>query len=295
MQTIWSAQLCSRMAAQIGRYGNAAGARWFARWAKTAEGMLAATIAVATPSHCAACRRESPGSEAATLQGVKPHLCGACRDTILPAFGENKCLRCAAPLGPFVRAQVTCIHCRNDRFHFQKVIRLGVYGSELGRLCRLAKFSGAEELGAALAELLWEREQTAFAGEAPDLVVPVPHHWTDSLRRSLHLPETVATILARRLRVHLGTHILAKVRRTPKQFGLPPSRRRTNLQGAFRVPRRSVTAVRGRRILLVDDVLTTGTTANRASRVLRDAGAASVVVAVLARGLGTRPEVRPAR
>jgi ComF family protein len=294
MQTTWSSQLCSRMAARLCRYSTDRRPKWFARVSKAAEGVLAATIAVAAPAHCAACRRESPWQDA-TLRAVKPHFCSECRERILPPIGEIRCLRCAAPLGPFSRPRTACIHCRKDRFHFQNVIRLGIYGSELGRLCQIAKFSAGEELGAALAELLWEREETALVRESPDVVVPMPHHWTDSLRRTLHLPETVATILARRLRVHLGTHILAKVRRTQKQFGLPPSRRRTNLQGAFRVPRRCLTGVRGRRILLVDDVLTTGTTADRASRALREAGAAAVVVAVIARGLGSRPEPQPAR
>jgi predicted amidophosphoribosyltransferase len=105
----------------------------------------------------------------------------------------------------------------------------------------------------------------------------------------------MAAVLSRRLRVDLATHILAKVRRTEKQFMLPPSRRRTNLKGAFHVPRRFHSDVEGRRILLVDDVLTTGATADEAARALLAAGASAVAVTVIARGLGKKPVLsRPA-
>jgi len=253
------------------------------------ENLVAAAIGLAAPPRCAACGLEESVSRHG-LSRVIPHLCGMCREAVLLPAGDNQCSRCAAPVGPFVSTDHGCIRCRGDRFQFERVIRLGVYRKTLAQLCRSAKKADAEELPAALADLLWEVEQTALSQTRCDLVIPVPHHWKEDFRRTPHAPETLASVLARRLRVRMATHILAKVRRTPKQAYLPPSRRRTNLKGSFRVARRFQSEVEGRRVLLVDDILTTGATANEASRTLRQAGASSVVVAVIARALGGQPD-----
>ncbi|MEX1096485.1 MAG: phosphoribosyltransferase family protein, partial [Planctomycetales bacterium] len=114
-------------------------------------------------------------------------------------------------------------------------------------------------------------------------VVPVPHHWTDRLRGRPNAAETVALVLARRLRVEFAGSILCKTRRTPAQASLTPAQRRTNLRRAFRARGRIPAGIT---VLLVDDILTTGTTAHEAARHLRSAGAERVLVAVLARGLG---------
>jgi predicted amidophosphoribosyltransferase len=179
--------------------------------------------------------------------------------------------------------------CRRDRFHFESVVRLGVYENELREMCLRAKRPGGEELAASLGETFWAEQGLALLSGQPDLIVPIPHHWSESLLSAPKMPETLAGVLSSRLRVRLAGSLLAKVRRTSKQTGLPSGRRRTNLRNAFRVPRRFATQAAERRILLVDDVLTTGATADEAARALLDAGAASIRVAVVARGVGLRP------
>jgi ComF family protein len=187
-------------------------------------------------------------------------------------------------VGPNLETSAGCVHCRSDRFAFERVIRLGVYYNRMRSACLQAKSRQGRPLTAAMADVLWEREKSSFLADAFDIVVPVPHHWTARLTSAHVMAETLAGVLSRRLQVPLGSHILAKVRRTPTQTSLTASRRRTNLRRAFRV--QSHPDVEGRSVLLVDDVLTTGTTANKVSRVLKRAGAGRVVVAVVARGLG---------
>jgi len=155
-------------------------------------------------------------------------------------------------------------------------------------MCLSTKRPRSEELAAALAGFLWQREEPALCGVRADLVIPVPRHWSENVRATPPAPQTLAAVLSRRLRVDLATHILAKTRWTDKQSELPPSRRRTNLKGAFHVPRRFHSDVDKRRILLVDDVLTTGATADEAARALLAASASSVAVTVIARGLGKK-------
>ena len=250
------------------------------------DGLLGAAIGLVAPPRCAACGRE--GRPWGGLNSVLPHLCRPCQEAAVPPE-ENRCSRCGGPVGPFIDTAKGCIHCRRDRFHFETVIRLGVYESALRRMCLAAKQPRAEELAAALADLLWQRESQALRARGPISSYPFPITGETSCERPPHAPETLAAVLAHRLRVELGTHILAKIRWTTRQVKLPPSRRRTNLKGAFHVPRRFHSDVDDRRILLVDDVLTTGATADEAARALLAAGASSVAVTVIARGLGKKP------
>ncbi|HXY33625.1 MAG TPA: phosphoribosyltransferase family protein [Planctomycetaceae bacterium] len=264
---------------------NPSRAKLFGRSRRFVDRLLAAVLAVVAPARCAACRRELPF---ANLAELLPRLCTGCRDA---AIGPptDRCRRCAAPVGPFLDTAAGCFLCRRDRFRFESVIGLGVYENQLREMCLKAKGPGGEELAAALGESLWSEEGLALLGAQPDLVIAIPHHWSEALLGAPRMPETLASVLSSRLRARLATSILAKVRRTSKQSGLPSGRRRVNLRNAFHVPARFAPHVAGRRILLVDDVLTTGATADEAARALREAGAASIRVAVIARSVGHRP------
>ena len=196
----------------------------------------------------------------------------------------NSCSRCGAPVGPYLDTTNGCIHCRRDRFHFEQVICLGAYDGRLRSACQRAKENFGRPLATALAGFLWEHQRATLEQAGVDLVAAVPHHWTRRVWSNHNTSETLAEALAHRLKVGFDSNILAKVRSTPSQVSLPSYRRRSNLRRAFRV--RGKPALADLTILLVDDVLTTGTTANEVSRALRQSGAERVVVAVLARGIG---------
>ena len=117
---------------------------------------------------------------------------------------------------------------------------------------------------------------------APDLILPIPLHWWRRWRRGYNQSEALAFALAERLRVPCLPHGLYRWRNTPMQHHQSSATaRRLNVKDAFRMAPRS--NFKDRTVLLVDDVLTTGSTMNEAARVLKSAGAARVVVAVLAR------------
>ncbi|MFG0333878.1 MAG: ComF family protein [Maioricimonas sp. JB049] len=215
-------------------------------------------------------------------------MCEACRAALGGPIGPS-CLRCGAPVGPNVRVDAGCLHCRADRFAFAAVAALGVYAGPLQAACLTGKERGGGALMAALGELLWERHRERMTNWNADLVVPVPHHWTTRLWTGSLPPVVLADRLGRRWKVPVAGHILRKVRRTPAQSSLPPSGRRANLRDAFRLA--AGARITGARVLLTDDILTTGTTAHRTARLLRQAGAAEVNVAVIARGLGSRGSV----
>lgn len=238
-----------------------------------------AAVEFVYPPSCPFCGREDEG----VCGGEVPRLCAGCRAALAPEI-EHSCRRCAAPVGPHLETGEGCIHCRGERFRFASVIRLGVYEGPLGSACLQSKQPGRRPLAAALADLLWERERDRLEVLQPDWIVPVPHHWTQHLWRSHNASETLARVLARRLKGSFGGHILTKACRTEPQSALPPTRRRRNLRGAFRA--RADESLSGASVLLVDDVLTTGTTASEAAGALHRAGAGTVAVAVVARGLG---------
>jgi ComF family protein len=132
-----------------------------------------------------------------------------------------------------------------------------------------------------LGQLLAKRHRSNLEALAPDVVIPVPMHWTRRVRRGTNGPETVAEYLARKLRVPFTTRLLLRSRRTQRQADLPPGNRFRNVRRAFRLDESY--HLEGVCVLLVDDVLTTGATCGEAARVLLEAGAAQVAVAVVAR------------
>lgn len=210
-------------------------------------------------------------------------FCPACTQELSDPAGEV-CQRCGAPVGPYLDTREGCHHCRSDRFAFDRVVALGPYQGPLRRACLRAKQDHSGLVAWRLGELLAERWSELFSTEPVELIVPVPAHWTTRLLRPTAPADLIAAALSRRLGVPWSPHVLRKVRRTPAQATLTPSRRRANLQEAFALVRG--VRVQAHRVLLVDDVLTTGTTAHRAAQVLRKGGAASVRAAVVARGLG---------
>ncbi len=233
------------------------------------------------PDYCPRCGADHDEESSRFSDG--PRFCNSCRDEIAPVI-RSGCVRCGAPVGPYLDTSKGCAFCHSDQLHFETAIRLGVYEGAMREVCLQAKVASGPALAAAAGALLWERERTVLESSGVDLVVSVPRHWTDRLRRVPHPNETLGRVLSRYLHVEEGGPILAKTRRTPAQASLPPSRRRTNVRGAFRV--KTPSRIAERNVLLVDDVMTTGATANECAKVLRRAGAKRVVVAVLARGLG---------
>jgi ComF family protein len=116
-----------------------------------------------------------------------------------------------------------------------------------------------------------------------DALVPVPLHWRRLWARRFNQSALLALTIAQESGVTVAETALRRVKATPQQVGLSQAERTLNVQGAFRVPAQGQAAVAGRRLVLVDDVLTTGATTEACARALLRAGAQSVDVLVFAR------------
>jgi ComF family protein len=116
-----------------------------------------------------------------------------------------------------------------------------------------------------------------------DALVPVPLHWRRLWARRFNQAATLAAVISEHCRVRAAYHVLERVRSTSQQVGLSRPERATNVQGAFRVAEAAKIDVRGKRLILVDDVLTSGATVDHCARTLLRAGAINVDVLVFAR------------
>ena len=208
-------------------------------------------------------------------------LCTACRAVF--TYEARCCQRCAMPL-PAVVDDASCVRCRDQGWRFERVIALGPYRGHLRKAIILMKKPTFEALAAAAGQLLAEKLRAA--GIEPDVVLPVPNHWTRRLAHRTSAAETLAGAVAAASGRPLLLSAVRRVKRTQKQGMLPWSNRQLNVHRAFRVrnPKRIV----GRNVVLVDDVFTSGATAAELTRSLLKAGAARVTVAVAARGTGVR-------
>tara|TARA_B100000029_G_scaffold393405_1_gene390730 strand:- start:27 stop:767 length:741 start_codon:yes stop_codon:yes gene_type:complete len=222
------------------------------------------------PCHCPLCGID-------TLRG----LCERCQQ-LLGDGGISRCLRCGQPIGPYVPADANggCGLCSRRRMVTNRVESLGLYVGTLREACILGKEAGAEPLVKGLGECFWESRGEALERLGIDVVVPVPQHWTKRIVSGHNQAETLATVLAHCLNVPLGRNILRKTRRTPDQSSLKAVARRANLRGAFGL--KSSCKLIGQHVLLVDDVMTTGTTIQQAAGSLMRGRAGKVSVAVLA-------------
>lgn len=143
------------------------------------------------------------------------------------------------------------------------------------------KRPGSEPLAETMAQLLSLRWGEELKRLELDAVLAVPMYWTRRLFRGVNGPDILAARLARYLEAPIADRLLPRRRNTLPQKDLPPGKRYTNLKGVFRL-RAGVDLARCR-LLLVDDVLTTGATADACAKALMRAGAAAVDVLTLAR------------
>lgn len=214
---------------------------------------------------------------AAPGQAPLVDLCGGCAGD-LPA-NVNACGRCAEPLASGVASGATCGACLRRPPRFAAAYCAYRYGFPIDHLVRGLKYGEQLAYGRVLGTLLARHLQRAHVGAWPECIVPTPLADGRFRERGFNQAIEIGRELQARLGVPLATNVLARTRETREQAGLDRQARRKNLRNAFTVSR----ALRYRSAAILDDVITTGSTANEIARVLRRAGVEHVEVWAVAR------------
>jgi len=220
------------------------------------------------PPRCLACAASTSAD----------HFCPDCV-LALTTDHPHRCVFCSGTVGPHADAARPCLRCPKAKYAFASATRLGLYADAVRDAVLSMKQPAGELLAFRLGELWATSRRAELLASSPQVVVPVPLHWRRRWARGYNQAEELARGLASTLGLPLAAHALGR-RATESQAQQSATARWDNVKGVFAV--RKPDAVRGVRVLLVDDVLTTGATCHNAAQALSVAGAAQVHVAVVA-------------
>lgn len=214
------------------------------------------------------------------ISGESGGFCPKCLQRI-SFLSPPICASCGAPLSPEAGKDALCLRCAATRPPFERCRSVGRYETVLLEAIHDLKYRGVIAAGAILGNLLASCVRVSLPVEEYDRILPVPLHRKRLRERGFNQSLLLAEVLAREFSLTLDFQSLRRRVHTSPQIGLGKGERSVNVRNAFEVVRK--TEIEGSRILLVDDVYTTGSTVGECARVLLEGGARSVSVATLAR------------
>ena len=236
------------------------------------KNVIRLVLDMAYPRLCYACHKQ--------LMGVNRYLCFACWRKVL-FVNENTCPKCAS-LRFKNHSRKNCIHCAGKRFFFSQARSAVQYQGVMRQLLIEFKFFGQKELSFLLAQLICRQLKRVPLPSVPAIVVPVPMLPSDQRKKGYNHAALLAEIVAKEIHVPCE-NILRKKYSNHKQSTLAKAERKKNVAGVFDIYPGTSHHVHGKIILLLDDILTTGSTVNECARILKKYGCKRVYVATVAR------------
>ena len=240
------------------------------------KNFLSAALAFVYPEVCQICREE----RATVGEGLVCPTCWRQVRFIRPPF----CDRCGLPFDGELTAAFECGNCREMELHFSSARSAVAAGGLVLEVIHRYKYQRALWFEPFLADLLVREAAPVLRGGSWDWIVPVPLHPAKEREREFNQAEQLARQLSQVTKIPVNTRLLKRVEPTLTQTRLTRSARAANVRRAFALRDRRQ-KLKGARIVLLDDVFTTGATTSACARVLCEAGAGEVCVWTVARGL----------
>lgn len=228
-------------------------------------------ISLFFPSHCRICRKK--------LEGLNfTGICFLCWEKVRWREG-NFCPRCGILLSPSVE-EILCLECKRGKKYFEKLFSPFPYEGVMKEAILLFKYHKKGGIITKFRELTLK--YLSLHPPPPfDLIIPVPLHRRKRRERGFNQAELIGNIIGKALSIPLEKKVLKRVKDTPTQTGLSLKEREKNVKGAFKVVKKK--RIKGKKVLLVDDVYTTGSTVKEVSLVLKKAGVRVIYVFTLCR------------
>jgi competence protein ComFC len=240
-----------------------------------AKSAINTTLGFFYPEVCALCQDE----KATAQTGFVGPRCRSQVQWIRPPF----CQRCGLPFAGDITASFECSNCRDMELHFSSARSAVVAKTVVLEAIHHFKYSRALWFENFLAGLLATEAAPVLRGQKNSFIVPVPLHPLKRREREFNQAETLAMRLSEATGIPVNAQLLHRVKATETQTHLRRDERAENMRRAFAM--RQGVKLNGERIIVVDDVLTTGATTNDCARALKSAGASDVCVWTVARGL----------
>ncbi len=232
---------------------------------------MGAIVNTLFPARCAACG-EFVGSHGA--------LCTACWQD-MHFISEPFCHACGLPFEFNIGEKALCGRCMEHKPAYAQARALFRYDEASKGQILAFKYLDKTQLAPVFGE--WIARIAGHYEDRVQAIVPVPLHYLRLISRRYNQATLLAHALAEYLRLPVLPDTLRRIRATPPQSGLTRKQREDNMRGAFRVAENKRAFIKGKSVMLVDDVMTTGATLNACARALHDAGARDVYVFTLAR------------
>ncbi len=232
---------------------------------------LRAVASLFYPALCVVCSDDVDRDE---------YLCAKCRERA-PRINAPFCAKCSEPFPGAITQAFSCANCEHRILHFDSAVAAYRSRGLVRKLVHEFKYGHHRHLRYPLAEWLGETmSDPRLRGLRFDLIVPVPLHPARERERGFNQATLLAELLGEKIGVRLRP-VLERIRYTSTQTAHDRAERMENLHDAFRLRKKA--DVRQLRVLLIDDILTTGSTLSECARVLKEAGAISVHAATAAR------------
>ncbi|MFH1422040.1 MAG: ComF family protein [Planctomycetota bacterium] len=224
------------------------------------------------PRNCVSCRRTMPSEE-------KGFLCSDCYSRL--RLIENYCEKCAAEVNQFANVSKGCQLCRYERFAFSGAVAAVRYDGIARNILHSFKFGKEKVAGIPLSNLLIDALRGASFISKISLIVSVPLSKKHFHERGFNQAEFLAHRVAKAFELPASYSNLIRIKETPPQAQLQPEKRRVNVKSAFAVKRPAEFS--NKTILIIDDVMTTGSTISECASTLKKAGASRIYAAVVER------------